>query len=69
VYNKSSAPVLASDTPIFIVGLGAGQGFSLGLTHHLRMNSGFAYAITGGAANTDATAVAVNQVVGGVQYA
>lgn len=69
LYNKSSAPTLASDTPILILGIGAGQSREIAFTHQLRLGTGIAYAITGGAANTDTTAVAANQVTGGIQYA
>lgn len=68
LYNKASAPTLASDVPIAVYGIGAGQGRDISFAQHLRLGTGIAYAIVTGAANTDATAVAVNQVTGLIAY-
>lgn len=67
LYNKSSAPTTA-DTPIKILAVGPGQSRDYVPVYTPRTGSGIAYVITGGAANNDATAVAVNQVVGGIDY-
>lgn len=65
-YNKATAPVLASDVPLFTIAIPATSavvsstpwGFALGL----------AYAITNLVADDDATVVAANDVHGFVAY-
>lgn len=67
IYDKASAPVLASDVPVFIIALTQNQQVSfediLGSRGHTFVN-GIAYSITGAIANNDTTAVAANDVVG-----
>ena len=69
LYNKASAPVLASDIPVAIIQVPAngaspvfssstGRGFPLGI----------AFACTGLLANADATATAAGQIIGYVDY-
>lgn len=69
LYNKASAPTVGTDVPIRTIMCPAGQtvvsGFS---TYGLRLMTGIAFAITGGAANTDTAAVAANQVIVGMSY-
>lgn len=64
LYNKASAPTVGSDTPVHVVGLPPGGGQAQAIPAGLSFSLGIAYAITGGAANSDTTAVAANQVVG-----
>lgn len=69
LYAKSSAPVLATDVPVVVIPLAAGAAISwefgaLGK----RLSPGIAMAITGAAADTDATAVAASQVKVSVDY-
>lgn len=69
LYRKASAPVLATDVPIavFPIPANAGRSVKFGLPG-IQMTTGIAYAITGGAADTDATAVAADQVQGVLLY-
>lgn len=64
LYSKSSAPVLASDTPWLVVPIAAGAHVALGCGSGIKFTSGLAYAITGAVAFTDTTAIAANQVTG-----
>lgn len=64
LYNKATAPVLASDVPVLVVPIPAGGAMppvNLGALGH-RFAAGIAIAVTGGAADTDATAVTAGQV-------
>lgn len=64
LYNKASAPVLATDVPVLVVPIPAGGAMPpvhLGELGH-RFATGIAIAVTGGAADTDATAVTAAQV-------
>jgi hypothetical protein len=61
LYNKTSAPVLASDVPTLIIPVVAGAF----ITHNFgavgeRFATGIAIAVTGGLANTDTTPVAAS---------
>lgn len=64
IYNKASAPTLASDVPVFTIPVAAGafSNFSFG---HLgkRFSTGMAIAVTGAAAHTDTTAVGAGALV------
>jgi hypothetical protein len=65
VYNKAGAPTVGTDTPVHTFMLpgnlnGAGSNLTV---NGLKLSTGFAFAITGGMADSDATAVAANQVV------
>jgi hypothetical protein len=65
LYNKASAPVLATDVPLMTIGLPAGAYIGMGDiigTFGMLFPLGVAYAITGAYANTDATAVAAGDV-------
>ena len=72
IYNKASAPVVASDIPAFVIPLLPNLPTSLadivGFSGH-SLSAGIAYAITGGAADTDATAVAAGDVFVNMLYA
>lgn len=63
LYNKASAPVLASDIPVLTIPVPASSVVSLnfGALGH-RFATGIAMSITNLAADNDATAVALNQV-------
>lgn len=62
-YNKASAPTVGTDTPVYVLGLPAGGGGSHEIPAGLAFSTGIAFAITGGAADSDATATAASQVV------
>lgn len=64
VYNKASAPVLASDTPLLTICLPAGQLVNIGFEAGLYLNLGLAYAITGADGDTDTTAVTAGDLKG-----
>lgn len=69
LYNKASAPVLASDVPLMIIPIPAAGFVHLPLpTLGKRFTTGIAYAITGLIADTDATAVAAGQVKVAMDY-
>lgn len=62
IYDKASAPVPGTDTPVALYPLPPNGGSNPGDVIHI--STGFGYAITGGIADSDATAVAANQVGG-----
>ena len=69
LYNKASAPVLASDTPIKRVMIPAGTTVAFsGGTFSLRLSTGVAYAVTGGITDTDTTAVEANKILVNIDY-
>lgn len=72
-YNKASAPTVGTDTPIFtfmIPGNTAGAGSNPAIPPQgLRFNTGIAFAITTGAADTDTGAVALNEITVNLGYA
>ena len=62
IYNKATAPVPASDTPVASWNIPAGQTWTHELEGGLSCPIGIALAITGGVADTDTTATAVDDV-------
>lgn len=69
-YNKATAPTVGTDTPVWTLLLPAGASINLSMDMNpLRFATGIAYAITGLVADTDTTAVAVNDVIGFLNYA
>ena len=72
LYNKASAPTVGTDTPVqvfMIPGNTAGAGLSLPVPlTGLKFDTGIAFAITGGIADSDTTAVAANDVVVNLGY-
>lgn len=63
LYNKGTAPVPASDTPVLRIPLPAGDGTNLSLsTGPIYFGNGLAFDITAGAADTDTTVVAAGDV-------
>ncbi len=71
LYNKASAPTVGTDTPvhtIMIPGNTAGAGFSYPIPAGLSFTTGIALAVTGLMADTDTTAVALNQVCVNLGY-
>lgn len=67
-YNKASAPVPGTDTPIFTVAVPAGQNIDNALPYGLTFSLGLAFAITAAVADNDATVIAANDVVGSLHY-
>jgi len=68
LYAKASAPVVASDVPVLTIPIPAGQVVEGVFPTPIGVPTGLAYAITGGLADTDATAVAAGQVSGFLAY-
>lgn len=64
VYNKTSAPVPASDVPVLTICIPAGQLVNIALEQGLYLNIGLAYSITGADGDTDTTAVAAGDIKG-----
>jgi hypothetical protein len=70
-YNKNSAPTVGTDVPLAILTLPPNEPVALGSVFDqwgLGFPNGFSYALTGGAADADTTAVAAGQVIGFLQY-
>lgn len=68
-YNKASAPTVGTDVPVMVLAVpvnGTAQITAGGWGH--RFATGIGMAITGGAANSDTTAVAASQVQVSVAY-
>lgn len=73
IYNKASAPVIASDSAliirrILIPGNAAGAGCFADYLEGIPFSTGLAYDITGANGDTDATALAANQVTLNIDY-
>lgn len=63
-YNKASAPTVGTDTPLFTLAIPAGMQVNQTFIFPVTFSTGLATAITAGAADNDATATAVNDVIG-----
>jgi hypothetical protein len=68
LYNSASAPTAGSGTPFLTIMLPAGSGTNVEFTMGVPMGTGIGYTIVTGAADTDATAVAANDVTGVLLY-
>lgn len=69
LYNKASAPTVGTDVPVMTIPIAAGAIVSLEIgAQGMRFNPGIACAITGGAADTDATVVAAGDVKTAIAY-
>jgi len=70
LYDKASAPTVGTDTPIatILIPINGTVVIPAGWAS-MRLGTGIAYAITGGAAVADVTAVTAAQVVGTINYA
>lgn len=69
LYNKASAPTVGTDTPVTTISLSAGQRVDYDNATGMSFSTGIAYAITNLVADTDTTAVTLNQVTGHLLYA
>jgi hypothetical protein len=69
LYDKASAPVVGTDVPAFTIYLPPGGGFSDEFSIPAAFTTGIAYAITSAIADTDATAIAANDVHGVLLFA
>lgn len=68
LYNKASAPVLASDTPIKTLMIPAGQTILFNKSYYDRLATGISFAITKGVAINDTTALTANLAVVNMSY-
>ena len=68
-YNKASSPTVGSDTPVATYAIPASGRCDFSIPLGLMFTTGIAYAITGGVADSDTTAVTLNQVTGTFIYA
>lgn len=67
-YNKASAPVVASDTPIWTIPIQAGGGYSKSFKNGKTFSTGIAYAIVKLQADTDATNVVAGDLTGSLDW-
>lgn len=64
IYDKASAPVLATDTPVATIPIPGGAAGAPGeITKGIPLLNGLAIAITTGVADADVGAVAANEIV------
>lgn len=68
IYNKASAPVLASDRPVLTIALPANGTVHLPMTMGMFFSNGIALATTTGTADTDTAAVAANEIKVVISY-
>ena len=68
LYNKASAPTVGTDTPFFTIIIPASGGTNVEWPHGIPMGTGIAFAITGGVADSDTTAVSADDVHGALLY-
>ena len=68
-YNKASSPTVGTDTPVATYAIPASGRCDFSIPLGLMFTTGIAYAITGGVADSDTTAVTLNQVTGTFIYA
>jgi hypothetical protein len=67
-YNKASAPVVASDTPVWTIPIKAGTGYSRAFPNGKSFATGIAYAIVKLQADTDNTNVAALDLTGSIDW-
>jgi hypothetical protein len=71
-YDKASAPVVGTDTPLFTVPVISTTTLAgwvdIEVDPGITFKNGIAFAITGGVADSDATAVALNSLHGAIFY-
>jgi hypothetical protein len=67
-YNKASAPTVGTDTPVKTIGVPPGGTVSFSSAIGMAFATGLGFAITGAAADNDATAVAAGDVIVNVDY-
>ncbi len=72
LYDDSAAPTVGTDTPIKVLLIPGdsvkGNGFTYQPSRGLSFSNGIAFAITGGIANNDTTAIAASEVVINIDY-
>lgn len=69
LYNKASAPTVGTDMPVKTILVPAGSTICIGCgPFGIRLTTGIAYALTGGIAVADTTAVGLNELSVGISY-
>lgn len=68
LYNKATAPVVGTDVPLMVVPIPPNSMTDIASTIPTTFAAGLSYAITGGVADLDTTAVAANDVVGHILW-
>jgi len=68
LYNKASAPVIANDTPVITIGVGAGQSARWASSVGISFGTGIGWLATTGVADTNTGAPAANDVVAQLYY-
>lgn len=68
LYDKNSAPTVGTDTPKWVLRVPALASANVGQMTPLPFTNGIAFAITGGAADSDTTAVVSNEVQVSLNY-
>lgn len=70
LYNKATAPTVGTDTPVMTLALEPTRSFQFYFASGYYFSTGIAYALTGAAADADATALTAADVVGlNISYA
>ena len=69
LYNKASVPTVGTDIPVATYLVPAGGNLIAPFRGGKPFTAGIAYAITGAGGDSDATAIAANQVTGSLEYA
>lgn len=64
LYNKASAPTVGTDTPVLTYAIPPNGQLAISRPFPDYFSTGIAYALTGGAADSDTTALAAGDVVG-----
>lgn len=68
LFNKATAPVPGTDTPVETIGVQAGMSYTQQISSGDNYATGIGIAITKGIADNDATAVALNDCVVDLEY-
>jgi hypothetical protein len=68
IYNKATAPVLASDTPKMTICIPAGSAANVELSSGIEFDTGIGWACTTGVADDNAGAPAANDCVANLLY-
>jgi len=68
LYNKASAPVVGTDTPVSIIGVPPTRTIVIPFEQGLRLTTGIAYALTGLMPIADTTALALNDMSVHINY-
>lgn len=68
LYNKATAPVLASDTPKMTIPIPAGSAANIEFTNGIEFDTGIGWATTTGVADDDTGAPAGNDLIANLLY-